>query len=568
MKIAQLVSVAIFYSLFFSTSLKSEVFYVSSQQEFDDAHDSSALNDTIVWVSGTFSDIFMDIEKSHLFITAENLGSTIFTGDSRVDITGDYITLQGVQFLDGDIGTRDVINTRGSYNVFTQINIRAYTCYKYLRVREESQFVEITYCNFENRLNLDDQNILSILVDEENPGYHKIQYCSFKNFDGTGNDLGIEPIRIGLSTQADHISRSLVEYCYFTQCNGDGELISSKASQNVYRFNTFENNPKAELVLRHGSEAIVYGNFFLNGKGGVRVREGQNHYIYNNYFYELDDRAIYLQNEDSDPLDNINIAFNTIVDCSEVILGGDGSDKPTNVTIANNIFSEPDDDIFEESTGTETWISNISYGNLGIPMPSNGMTVVDPQLEVNSAGFFGLAQGSPAINAAQSGYASLPQFNGIENIDSEILFDLMGQNRPSLIEEKDLGCNEQPHTILIQPIATEENTGPSYNTSMASSLQDNIIVARDLIKVNPNPVSNELNISIFLDRKADLEINIFDLEGRNISEISKRNILAGKTMISKDVSDLPSGLYTIRAISLDPQENIKRSQTIKFFKSK
>ena len=53
--------------------------------------------------------------------------------------------------------------------------------------------------------------------------------------------------------------------------------------------NTFENNTKAELVLRHGSEAVVYGNFFLNGKGGVRVREGQDHYIFNNYFYELKD---------------------------------------------------------------------------------------------------------------------------------------------------------------------------------------------------------------------------------------------------------------------------------------
>ena len=193
MKILQLVSATILCSLLFSTSMKAKTIYVSSQQEFDNAHDSAATNDTIVWRSGTYSDIFMDIDKDSLFIMAEQLGSTIFTGASRVDITGDYITLQGFQFLNGDIGTRDVINTRGSYNVFTQINIRAYRSYKYLRVREESRFVEITYCNFENRLNLDDQNILSILVDETNPGYHKIQYCSFKNFDGTGNDLGIEP---------------------------------------------------------------------------------------------------------------------------------------------------------------------------------------------------------------------------------------------------------------------------------------------------------------------------------------------------------------------------------------
>ncbi|NNK89711.1 MAG: hypothetical protein HKO89_03820 [Saprospiraceae bacterium] len=553
--------------LAFSTQLYADVIYVSSQQEFDNAHDNSSMNDTIIWRYGTYSDIFMDIDKDHLFITAENLGKTVFTGASRVDITGDYITLRGFQFLDGDIGTKDVINTRGSYNVFTQINIRSYRSYKYLRVREESRYVEITYCNFENRLNLDDQNILSILVDDTNPGYHKIQYCSFKNFEGTGNDLGIEPIRIGLSTQADHISRCLVEYCYFTQCDGDGELISSKASQVVYRYNTFENNPKAELVLRHGSEAIVYGNFFLNGKGGVRVREGQDHYIYNNYFYELDDRSIYLQNESSDPLDNINIAFNTIVDCSEFILGGDGSYKPTNVTIANNIFSDPDDNIFEEQTGTENWIGNIAFGNLGIPQPSNGMTITNPLVEKNSEGFFGLAPASPAIDAAQSGYAFLPQFQGIENIDTEILFDLMGQERPLNIEEKDLGSNEYPHEILIRPIATEENTGPDYNTSTTTSVDDVQIVVNDMIKIHPNPVSDYLIIEINKQDRGSLRLDIMNMEGKIINTISDEANFSDTITLSDSIKDLPTGLYSIRASNRSPSDRTQRIQIIKFIKS-
>jgi len=66
MKILRLVSVSILCSLFFATSVKSAVFQVSSQQEFDDAHDSSSSNDTIVWKSGTFSDIYMDIDKDRL----------------------------------------------------------------------------------------------------------------------------------------------------------------------------------------------------------------------------------------------------------------------------------------------------------------------------------------------------------------------------------------------------------------------------------------------------------------------------------------------------------------------
>ena len=567
MKLLLSTSASILCIILFSMNIKSEVIYVSSQQEFDSALDQVAMNDSIVWWSGTYSDIYMNIANDHLTIMAEELGGTIFTGASRVNITGDYITLQGFQFLNGNIGTRHVINTYGSYNVFTQINIRAYTCYKYFVVHEESQFVEITYCNFENRLNLDDQNILSILVDETNPGYHKIQYCSFKNFDGSGNDFGIEPIRIGLSTQADHISRCLVEYCYFTQCNGDGEIISSKASQNVYRHNTFENNPKAELVLRHGSEAIVYGNFFLNGKGGIRVREGQNHFIYNNYFHGLVDRAIYLQNENSDPLDNINIAFNTIVNCAEVNLGGDGNDKPTNVTIANNIFTDPVDQIFVDRTGSETWIGNISFGNLGIPVPLMGMSIIDSQLEENSEGFFGLMQSSPAINAAQPDYALLPEFSGIEDIDDEILFDLMGQSRPAIIEDKDLGCNEYPHAVLIRPIATEENTGPSYNTLMTSSIQNNVHLVSDIFEISPNPVSNQLNIEVHNKSKADLRIVILNLEGKIMNTLFEQHVYPGKFTISNAIEDLPSGVYIIHAVRQEQQKNVKRIQTIKFIKS-
>ncbi|MEM6377906.1 MAG: chondroitinase-B domain-containing protein [Bacteroidota bacterium] len=552
-----------FLSIF---SLKANTFFVNSQLTFNSAQNAAGPNDTIIWRSGTFSNIFMDIDKDRLFITAETLGGTVFNGASRVDITGDYITLQGFQFVGGDIGTRDVINTRGSYNVFTQINIRAYTCYKYLRVREESQYVDITYCNFENRLNQADQNILSILVDANQPGYHKIQHCSFKNFAGMGNDEGVEPIRIGLSTQADRISRTVVEYCYFTQCNGDGELISSKATQNVYRYNTFEDNPVAELVLRHGSQAIVYSNFFLSGKGGVRVREGQNHYIYNNYFYDLDDRAIYLQNASSDPLSDINIAFNTIYDCDEVILGGDGSFKPTNVTLANNIFANPNDDLFEDATGTETWIGNIAFGDLGIPLPTEGLTITDPKLMANSEGFYGLTADSPAIDTAEAGYALLPNFMGITGIDTSLLFDLMGQDRPTVIKDKDLGANEFPHNIPIQPIATEANTGPDYNTSVLTNTSSNVRLVEDLIKISPNPVVDQLRLTLYSAQPSEIRVDIYNLEGRLVQHVLRNSNFSGEMTFADNIENLPDGIYTIHAKARDLKSGMDYIQTLKFVK--
>lgn len=450
-------------TLFFlclSFSLMAEKFMVNSQTTFDNALADATAGDSIVWESGWFNDIEMDIEMSNLVIMAEESGETKFTGASKVDISGSYITFQGFQFLDGNIGTDHVIYITGSYNHFTQLNIKDYTSYKYFIMREECQYNRVTYCNFEHRVNSADQNILSILVDDNTPGYNKVQYCSFKNFDGGGNDEGVEPIRIGVSTQAEFISRSIVEFCYFTQCNGDGEIISNKAKQNVFRYNTFEDNPVAELVLRHGDEGVVYGNFFLNGMGGVRVREGKHHVIFNNYFSGLTKRSIFLQNDDSDPLDDINIAFNTFINSAEIRLGGSGSDKPTNVVFSNNIFTNPMDDLFDDPTGTEDWFGNISNGSSGISFPS-GVTVTNPQLEINSDGFYELSSTSPAIDAAQSGYPIIPIFPEM-NIDNQVIYDLMRELRPLSNDLKDVGCSEFPHNSPVRPIASEENTGPSY----------------------------------------------------------------------------------------------------------
>ena len=542
-------SLPAFIAWLLASPLLAATIIVDSQESFIAAHANVAANDTIMWADGTYENIRMDIFKDSMTVMSETPGGTIFDGVSRTVIEGDYINFIGFQYVGGNIATLDVVDIRGSNILFTQVNIRAYRCFKYLRVRETSQYVDITHCNFENRLNVADQNILSLLVSRDQPGYHRIRYCSFKNFPGGGNDEGVEPIRIGVSSQADFSSRSVVEFCYFTQCDGDGEIISSKASQNVYRFNTFENNTKAELVLRHGSENIVYGNFFLGGKGGVRVREGQDHYIYNNYFSDLNDRPLYLQNEASDPLDNINVAFNLFVDCDRVRLGGEaGSFRPTEVTFANNIFTDPKgSDLFREATGDETWIGNITFGSLGITRPATGLVDTDPQLIENEAGFFGLGANSPAINAAQPGFAPLPQYEGIDAIDADILFDMLGQPRPVAIGEKDLGPNEFPHDILIQPIATEENTGPDYDTSDRTSVRNGFIVVADAISVSPNPAREQIAITIAQDAGTDITIDLLDLDGRQLKRVVP-SIDAATNTTSHSLEGLPEGIYILRAI--------------------
>lgn len=451
--------------LLFSVSLMfSTTYTVNSLTSFNTAHASAISGDIIKWTSGSYPDIDMIITKSNITITAVTPGEVIFNGNSKATLSGSNIIFSGFQYKGDNIGTNNVINITGSNNAITDINISGYTSYKYLIIGNACQNVVVSYCNFENRINTPDQNILSILVGTS-PGYHKIRYCSFKNFIGsnTSGDAGVEPIRIGVSSTAANKSKSIVEYCYFTKCNGDGEIISHKATQCIYRYNTFINNPYGELVLRHGDQGIVYGNFFLNNKGGVRVQEGKNHLIYNNYFTELKDRSIYIPADNTDQIDNVLVAYNTIIKSASVILGNKNTTyDPKNITLANNIFSESTKgSLFTNVTGSETWIGNITNGTLGIITPSSGITQVDPNLSLNAEGYYSLAASSPAINTAQIGYTALPTITDLI-YDNEILMDIVKTNRPTSTAKKDVGCEEYNPTTIIKPHVNEENTGPHY----------------------------------------------------------------------------------------------------------
>lgn len=530
---------------------------VSSLAEFREAHDQANPGDMIIWLSGTYADVFMDITRDGLIIMAANNGGVIFNGASKVEIHSDDIVFSGFQYIGGEIGDHHVIRIWGSDILVTQINIQDYTSYKYLIIDEDSRRTTVSYSNFENRLNLDDQNILSILVDTE-PGYHKVQYCSFKNFEGTGNDLGIEPVRIGVSTQAHLNSRSIVEYCYFTNCDGDGELISNKAAQNVMRYNTFVDNSKAELVLRHGDEAIVYGNFFINNMGGVRVREGSGHYIYNNYFEGLDKRAIYLQNDPSDPLSDIHVYHNTIINSQEFILGGDGGNPPQNVTIANNIFTEPQDDLFEDATGNETWIGNISSGSLGINQP-DGLLDADPLLAVNDSGYFQLENESPAINAAEGGYPEIPLFDGLD-YDNELALDLMQQLRPAAIADQTIGAAE-PSTIQVHPHATEDNTGPDYFRE--EEVVTSIANTESISSIYPNPGNNRLRVALSEQNANRIRYRVIGMDGRVRSEQDT----SFSQQFDVDISSLIQGTYILELISYGTSGQVLHQESHSFIKT-
>jgi hypothetical protein len=447
-----------------SSHLFAENIYVSSLSDFNKAQNSILEGDTITWESGVYKNLDLLIYCNGISVIAEAPGEVVFTGNTRCDIAGDNIVFSGFQFVEGKT-EGDVLTLSGDHNLVTQVNISDYISNYYVNIKVGSQYNTVTYSNFENKPQAasgeEGTSVFQIQASPSRIGYHGVSFCSFLNHtapDGAGGDYGMEAIRIGYSYQCQNISRSIVEYCYFNKCNGDGEIISNKARENVFRYNTFADNGPSHFTQRHGDAAYIYGNFFLKGTG-IRIKEGQGHAVFNNYFDTGTYPAINLQNHKADPLDSILIAFNTFVNCGPVLLGGTGDYKPAHITFANNIFKEGASGIFNDPTGTEIWLGNIASGTLGITV-QEGILLDDPGLISNLEGYFAPSDSSPAIDAAKEGYPTLPDIPVLDE-DWNIMLDLMQGARPQEISLRDAGCTEFP-SDTIRPYVDLLNTGPAY----------------------------------------------------------------------------------------------------------
>ncbi|MGY8719209.1 MAG: chondroitinase-B domain-containing protein, partial [Verrucomicrobiia bacterium] len=138
--------------------------------------------------------------------------------------------------------------------------------------------------------------MINIITEDGFPSYATFRRCSLKDvFLHESSDVtNHEAIKVGSGAQGpggnendtprQWPSHCLVEYCYFENCEGDPEIITSKSEGNIYRYNTFYSCADAGLTLRNGWECVVYGNFFIGGGRGVRVKNGSRSVIFNNYF--------------------------------------------------------------------------------------------------------------------------------------------------------------------------------------------------------------------------------------------------------------------------------------------
>jgi hypothetical protein len=471
-RVFMLISIVVM-NLLTLTNVNATTTTVNSVAALQSAINNSTSGDVLILANGHYLNNSLSINKSNITVKAATPGGVFLDGTNAITISGSNVTFSGFQFTSGDIGTGTVIEVTGSYNVITQLNFSNYYASKYIRIKDGSQYNEISYCNLEKKPAAAAIGCtIQISTSPTVIGYHKIRYCSFQNYFGGGGDNGNEPIRIGLGSERANSSRTIVEHCYFNNTGrGDSESVSIKCQENTIRFCTFTNQQDAMLVFRNGDNNVAYGNFFINA-GGIRVKEANNIHCYNNYFENCGNGSatapvIFLYDNSSviSHLNNLNIVNNTFVGGSPIQLGtystpnngGVSITTFTNNTFANNIFKYSAGSIFSGSTSGISWAGNMYQGTLGIANPTTGMENTNTLLTLNADGFYGLPSNSPAINASISTSSILD----IANIDDDpsLIYDISGQARVGI---KDVGADEySTETTTNHPLALSE-VGPSY----------------------------------------------------------------------------------------------------------
>lgn len=402
--------------------LPATVYKVASVEAFDSAVKKLVPGDSIVLANQKWNNAELKFKakgtKEHpIVLTAETPGLCTLEGISNIRLSGDYLIVDGLVFINGHAPEKKVvIDFRTSKEDFANNSIVRNCVIDHYNQADKTikdHWVEIwgknnrvEYCYFAGKKNLGTTLVIWPNGDLHAPNYHKV----YRNYFGIRPPLGSnggETIRIGTSTYSMVDSYSIIEENYFEHCNGETEIVSVKSGRNKIINNTFF-ECEGSIVLRHGNNNEVSGNYILgNGKrntGGIRIINA-GHTIYNNYLSGIRGKdfrnpLVIMNGVPNSPINryhkvqNVQIVHNTFMDCGTAMhlcVGSDSerTDIPENVTIANNVvYSTTADKLVAEYDNTKgfKFSNNLFIGSNGIQTDYNGIQA-DFQLLRTKEGF-------------------------------------------------------------------------------------------------------------------------------------------------------------------------------------
>lgn len=258
--------------------------------------------DTVYVRAGTYTDLELNwsahVQGRPVVVAAERPGAVVFTGTSRLNISGEGLEVRDLLFRDGTLPQNAaVVRFRQGDSLARNCRLTECVIDGYGAVRRDSQnsFIQlygtgnrVDHCSLLGKRNLG----VTLVVMLDYPGCldnrHRIDHNWFGPRPVYGSN-GAETIRVGTSHQCMENSRTQITDNLFDRCNGEVEVVSIKSCENLIEGNTFL-ECQGVLALRHGDRNIARGNLFLgNGvrnTGGIRI-VGEDQQVLDNRFCGL-----------------------------------------------------------------------------------------------------------------------------------------------------------------------------------------------------------------------------------------------------------------------------------------
>ncbi len=116
---------------------------------------------------------------------------------------------------------------------------------------------------------------------------------------------------------------------------------------------------------------------------------------------------------------------------------------------------------------------------------------------------------------------------------------------PKIISGKVIGCNQ--YFINIWEEQVNNHWQLKYVTAheCLSMVEEKNLPSLLDLRINPNPVSEETNISFLLDRPSDVVLSIRDLSGKLVSTVASGKLNAGQYVYEWNGASLPPGIYIV-----------------------
>jgi len=337
---------------------------VKDLAELKAANKNAQPGDHIILQNGEWKDVIIELncsgtKENPISFKAETAGRVLITGNSSLELGGNFIVVDGLYFTRGYAGKNAVINFRIDKNQLAnncRVTNTVINDFNNPKRMDENYWISFSgknnrldHCSFLNKKNMG--VLLAVILDDERSreNFHSIDHNYFGVRLPLASNSG-EIIRVGVSQHCEFNSNTQITDNFFEHCDGETEIVSIKSGSNVVRNNLFK-ECQGGVVLRHGNYNTVENNIFLgnnkSGTGGVRIiNKGQ--WVVNNLFYQCRGTGF------RSPLSLMNgvpnspanryvevsdavVMNNTFIDCTPISFC-EGSDTERSVTPHEVIF--------------------------------------------------------------------------------------------------------------------------------------------------------------------------------------------------------------------------------------